>query len=188
MRDNERQVQEHANLLALQEWTSGSSSFALAENLQALAAPLHELPLLADAGGRFWHHVDEFEHWVAWVKEIWENREKGRGGGKMDLSSAEGLGEVWVAESEALMRKVVGFSRDIDQLSDPTPGSSIAVMVDSCRALLDNMLRELWIMRRIETDVVVKEREWIEQGLLAIAEDTGSHLAAEQDGCESWRD
>ncbi|KAF2488324.1 hypothetical protein BU16DRAFT_532343 [Lophium mytilinum] len=187
MRDNERQVQEHANLLALQEWTSGSSSFALAENLQLLSGPLHELPRLGDAGGRFRQHVEEFEDWITWVEELWENREKGRETGKMDLSSAEGIGDEWVAENEALLRKVIAFSRDVEQLTDPTPGSSIAVMVDSCRALLDSMLQQLGMMRKVETDVVSKEREWIEQGLLAIAEDIGSHLVVAQDGYESWR-
>jgi hypothetical protein len=187
MRDNERQAQENKNLLALQEWTSGSSSFALAENLQLLSAPLHELPLLADTGGRFRQHVDEFEEWSAWVQELWENRKKGSENGKMDLSSAEGLGEAWVAENEALMRKLVGYMRDVEQLSEPAPGSSIAVMVRNCQALVEAMLRELWIMRRIETDVVSKEREWIEQGLQALAEDIDSHLVIAEDGCESWR-
>ncbi|KAF2815874.1 uncharacterized protein BDZ99DRAFT_406258 [Mytilinidion resinicola] len=187
MRDNERQVQEHANLLALQEWTSGTSSFALAENLQLLSGPLHELPRLLDVGGRFRQHVEEFEDWVTWVKELWEQRKKGRESGRMDLSSAEGLGDEWVAENEALLRKVVAFSRDVEQLNDPTPGSSIAVMVSSCRALLDSMLQQLGMMRKVETNAVSKEREWIEQGLLGIANDISSHLVVAQDGCESWR-
>ncbi|OCL02927.1 hypothetical protein AOQ84DRAFT_303772 [Glonium stellatum] len=188
MRDNERQTREQVNLRALQEWNSGSASFGLAENIQLLSAPLHELPGLVDPGGRYVRLVDDFEEWMNCVSRVWEKREHSLQAGVRDLDSAEGLGDAWKAENAALTRKLTVFSRDLETLTEPAPGSSVAAVVSSCRELLRGMLQELRIMQTIEAEVVSRERGWIEGGLAALAEDITAHLMDTQEGSESWRD
>jgi len=44
------------------------------------------------------------------------------------------------------------------------------------------MLEELQTMQSIEMEVVLREREWIEGGLAALAEDIGAHPVETQEG------
>ncbi|OCK85411.1 hypothetical protein K432DRAFT_318321 [Lepidopterella palustris CBS 459.81] len=187
MRDNERQGLEDINIHALQEWNSGNTSFGLAEHVQLLSAALHELPPLTYPGGRYARLIDGFEKWIAWVEEVWDVRNHGHYGRNRDLNFAEGLGDSWKAENASLTRKLTSFSRDLEAMVEPEPGSTIAIIVSRCRNLLRGMLQELQIMQSIEADVISREREWIEEGLAAIAGDIGAHLI-ETEGHGSWRD
>lgn len=132
--------------------------------------------------------TDDFEEWMNWVSQVWEKRERRLQEGGRDLDSAEGLGDAWKAENAALTRKLTVFSRDLETLAEPAAGSSVAAMVSCCRQLLRGMLEELQTMQSIEMEVVLREREWIEGGLAALAEDIGAHPVETQEGSESWRD
>jgi hypothetical protein len=187
MQENERQGQEQKNIQALREWNSGSSTFALVEHIQILSGPLHELPSLMDSGGRFMRLVDESERWTSKVVEIWAAREddmNGRGG---DQGHIEGLGDSWKAENAALMRKLTTFSRDLNRITQPASGSSIASIVAICKILLEGILNELHVMRTIEASVVAREQEWVEIRLQAIARGAGEHLVDTHEGNEAWR-
>jgi hypothetical protein len=71
-------------------------------------------------------------------------------------------------------------------LPQPTVGSSIATIVTLCQQLVDSLLEELQVMRKIEQDTVAREQKWVEAGLKAIARDVGSLLDSDQD-CGAWR-
>ncbi|KAF2184745.1 hypothetical protein K469DRAFT_666088 [Zopfia rhizophila CBS 207.26] len=187
MRDNERSEQERKNILALNEWSSGNASFGLVEHIQLLSAPLHELPSMVDPGGRFSRLVDDFDHWITWVEEIWSVREQNPRSAGGDLRSAEGMGGSWKAENAALTRKLTAFSCNLDRLTRPAPGSSIACIVSTCKDLLEGMLDELQTMQTIEMGVVARGKEWVEDGLQAIAQDIGAHLVETKEGSEPWR-
>ena len=187
MQENERQGQEQKNIQALHEWNSGSATFGLVEHIQILSGPLHELPSLMDSGGRFMRLVDESERWMSKVVEVWAAREddmNGRGG---DLGHVEGLGDAWRAENAVLMRKLTTFSRDLNRITQPASGSSIASIVATCKVLLDGILDELHVMQTIEASVVTREQEWVETRLQAIARGVGGHLVDTHEGNEAWR-
>ncbi|KAF2199622.1 hypothetical protein GQ43DRAFT_375817, partial [Delitschia confertaspora ATCC 74209] len=182
MRDNERQALEQTNIKALREWSSGNSSFGMVEHIQLVSGPLHEVPSLLGAGGRFSKLFDEFSRWLTWVEEIWSARKDA----DRNLGSAEGLGVSWNLENAALMRKLTAFSRDLDRLTQPVSGSSIARIVSTCKTLVGGMLDELHTMQVIERGVVAREREWVEEELKSIAQVTGAHLDISE-GNEIWR-
>jgi hypothetical protein len=156
------------------------------ENIQLVSSPLQELPSLVDSGGRFSKLVDDFDQWMAWVAEIWETREQGTTDGPTTSTYAEGLGDSWKAENAALTRKLTAFSRDLDRVTQPTPGSSIASIVLACRRLVDVMSDELQTMQAIEGGVVAREREWVEEELRTMAKDIGARLETNE-GHEIWR-
>ncbi|KAF2000674.1 hypothetical protein P154DRAFT_491366 [Amniculicola lignicola CBS 123094] len=187
VRDLERQDQENKNVRALCEWSSSDPSSGLMEHIQLLAGPLHELPSLVDNEGRFTRLVGEFDRWKAWVEDIWSTRANGeelRGG---DLRSAEGLGDSWKADQAALTRKLTSFTHDLDRLTQPSQGSSIACVVSTCKELLQGLADELQIMEKIEADLVVREKAWVEMRLGAIARDIGSDLFDPSPMIEAWR-
>lgn len=186
MRENERQGQEQKNIRALRDWSGANSSCGLAEHIQLLSGPLQELPTLVGPDGRFGRLVNEFHQWIAWVEEVWAAREDDaaqRGG---VLHSAEGLGDSWKAENATLTRKLTSFSRDLDKLTQPAPGSSIARIVSTCKELVGGILSELQTMQSIEAGVVAKEGDWVEAQLKAIARDIGAHLGSHE-GEAAWQ-
>ncbi|ORY19870.1 hypothetical protein BCR34DRAFT_5950 [Clohesyomyces aquaticus] len=187
MRANERQGQEQKNLRALREWSHGNCSSGLIEHIQLLSAPLQELPSLVNSGGRFTRLVDDFARWIVWVEDIWAAREDAVTEQAGDSGSAEGLGDFWKAENAALTRKLISFLSNLDRLTQPASGSSIAGVVSACKELLEGMLEELKTMLSIETSVVAKEKDWVEKRLQDIAQDIGAHLAQNNEGAEAWR-
>lgn len=181
MLEQERSGQEQKNLQALLEWTGDKASASLVKHIQVLSGPLHELPSLVQTGGRFQRHVSAFEQWFTWGEDVRVARQNRT---EASLGSIEGLGDAWKAENSALMRKLTSFSRDLSGLSQPAAGSSIAFIVECCETLLDGLLAELQVMQTIETDVVSKEKEWVETRLQGIAADIGSLLVEE---APAWR-
>lgn len=186
MRENERQHLEQKNLQAVRDWSGGSTSTGLPEHIQILAGPLHELTSTVDPGGRFRRHGDDFHRWITWVEEIWSAREGDVAREGSGLKSAESLGDSWKAENAALTRKFTTFSRDLDRLTQPAPGSSLASIVATCKQLLTGLLDELQTMVVIEAGIATREKEWVETQLKAIAQDIGAHLQTNGD-VEAWR-
>jgi hypothetical protein len=177
--------QEQKNIRALRDWSTGSASCSLAEYAQILSGPLQELPSLVESDGRFWRLMEDFERWMVWVDEVLRLRRESIDQ-VPDLSTVEALGDAWKAENAALTRKLTSYSRDLQRLSQPAQESSIAVIVSACRCLVDGILEELHVMRRIEDDVLAREKEWVEGALKAIARDISVHLGPEE-ACEAWR-
>jgi hypothetical protein len=186
MLEFERMGLEQKNIQALLEWSAGAPSTGLVEYIQVLSGPLYELPSLVEPGGRFQRLVGDFERWMQWVEETRSDRvESSEHGG--DLGSVEGLGDSWKAETATLIRKVTSFIRDLGHLQRPLAGSSIACIVDTCSALLAGLLEGLHIMQSIEAEVVLKEKEWVEDRLQAIARDVGSHFVPVTGEDAAWR-
>jgi hypothetical protein len=186
MLEYERAGQEQKNLQALLEWSTGTSHLGLIEYMQILSGPLHELPSLVEPGGRAERLTNEFEGWVSRVEHLWSARHSAtiKNG---DIESVDGLGDAWKAENAALTRKVTSFTRDLDQVHQPTSGSSIASLVETCRELLRGLADELYIMHIIEAGVVEKEKEWVEARLQAIARDVGTYSVDMEEETAAWR-
>jgi hypothetical protein len=185
----EQEVQEQVNLRALQEWTHGTQSVGLAEQMQLLGSILQELPSLSEIGGRYGRLLTGFDEWAGLVQGIWEARDGGIQGTDSNASGgvAEGLGEEWKAETAALTRKIHGLSREAGQLADAQSGSTVDGLVRCCRALLGGMLEELQLMQAIEREVAGREREWVEAGLERLSQDlAGVQRPLHDDDGELW--
>jgi hypothetical protein len=184
--EQERAGQEQKNLQALLEWSGNRSSVGLVEHIQALSGPLHELPSLVEPGGRVWRLVDTFSRWLSWVEEIRAARQS-ETGDESDPRPISGLDDSWKAENATLTRKLASFARDLETLDQPTPGSSIFSIVNSCQLLLTGLLEELHTMQAIETDMVAKEKDWVESRLDRIASGVGVHLIDTGSDNAAWR-
>ncbi|KAL1612080.1 suppressor of los1-1 [Paraconiothyrium brasiliense] len=170
MQEKERFGQEQKNIMALHEWNRSKTHSGLVHCIQALSGPLHELPSLLNPGGRFFHVVEGFSKWVSTADEVWSDRDGSRGQG-IAMHSLGGLGDAWKAEHAVMTRKLTAFSRDLYSLPPTVAGSSIAHIVSTCQSLVEGLLSELQIMQATETDVVAREKLWVEERLRTIAQD-----------------
>jgi hypothetical protein len=186
MLEYERAGQEQKNLQALLEWSGDSSSMGLIELVQILSGPLHEVPSLLEPGGRCERLIEEFEHWMARVEHVWSTRSNSAMSDG-DSRSIEELGDNWKGENMALIRKVTSFARDLEQVREPSSGSSIAYIVETCTALLRGLSEELQLMQALEIGVVAKEKEWVEARLRAIARDAGVCSIDMDQETAAWR-
>ena len=186
MLEFERAGQEQMNIQSVLDWSAGSSSAGLMEHIQILSGPLNELPSLVESGGRVQRLVSEFEHWILWVHQVRSARGESAGG-ECSSNSIEGLGDSWKAENAALIRKLASFARDLERLDRPSPGSSIACIVDTCESLLTGILDELHIMQMIEAEVVTKEKDWVEDRLRVITRDIGMYSTDTSGESVAWR-
>lgn len=170
MQEKERFGQEQKNVLALREWNGSTARSGLVAHIQALSAPLHELPSLLDPGGRFFHLVEAFSNWFSRVDQVWSVRDGSCGHGG-ETQSLAGLGDAWKGEHAAMTRRLTAFSRHLDSLPPTVTGSSIAHIVSRCQTLVQGLLSELQIMQATEADVVSREEHWAEERLRSIAQD-----------------
>ncbi|KAF1984203.1 hypothetical protein K402DRAFT_423017 [Aulographum hederae CBS 113979] len=169
----ERQARERINIAALHEWDVGPG---FAENVHVLSSTLREVPGLVEDGGRFAKQVESFEGWISWIGDVWNKREENDG--QEGLEFAEGLGEAWKAESDALTRKLASLKRDLEGLHCPIGDSSAASVIRSSRRLVDGMLAELRIMRSVEQEVVERERSWVDARLGALTAEMEQSMAS----------
>jgi hypothetical protein len=186
MRTEELQGQEQKNIRALRDWSTEQPNCSLAEHIQILSGPLQELPSLVDSDGRFGRLIEDFEQWIKWADEVSAARTLDAEMNRPTLESVEALGDTWKAENAALTRKLTSYSRDLGRLTQPASGSSIASVVTFCQQLVDGLLDELQIMRKIERDIVAREQKWVETGLKSIARDVGSLIGTDDDS-GVWR-
>ncbi|KAF2438792.1 hypothetical protein P171DRAFT_156513 [Karstenula rhodostoma CBS 690.94] len=184
MQEKERFGQEQKNILALREWNGSNALSGLVAHIQALSAPLHELPSLLDPGGRFFHLVEAFGKWLSQADQVWSDR-GGSGGHGGTMQSLVGLGDAWKEEHAAMTRKLMAFSRHLDSLPPTVPGSSIAHIVSRCQALVEGLLSELQIMQATEANVVSREEHWVEERLRTIAQDIVDVDSGTEE--EAWR-
>jgi len=184
--EHERASQEQKNLQSLLEWSAGKSSAGLVEHIQILSEPLHELPSLVEPGGRLQRCIGEFEHWVSWVQQVRFARQSSTADAA-GSHTIEGLGDSWRAEVAALVRKLTAFTRALDSLADPSPGSSLLCIVDACKSLLGGLLEELQIMQMIEAEMVAKEKSWVEDQLKSIAKAIGTGSVGGGGDIAAWR-
>ncbi|KAF9735200.1 hypothetical protein PMIN06_011369 [Paraphaeosphaeria minitans] len=183
MQEKERFGREQKNLLAFREWNGSNAISGLVAHIQALSAPLHELPSLLDAGGRFFNLVEAFSKWLSRADQVWSDRDGSAGNGDA-MQSLSGLGDAWKEAHAAMTRKLIAYSRHLDGLPPIVPGSSIAHIVTRCQALVEGLLSELQVMQATEADVVSREEHWVEQRLRTIAQDIDVDSETDE---EAWR-
>lgn len=182
-RDEDQEAQERLNLLALQQWGAGSSG-TLAERVQLLSGILQELCSLIDRSGRYTKLITDFERWLDWVVNI---QTATLNGTLASFEFIEGLGDAYKAEHATLTRKVAALARDLETLPIPTMGSAVAATVRQGKAMLRGMIDELQAIRSLETEVVSREKDRVEEGLMIIAFDIKQHFSPAEVGVESWR-
>lgn len=182
-RKEEQEAQERLNLLALQQWGMGSSG-TLAERVQLLSGILQELCSLIDRSGRYTRLITDFERWLNWVENV---RTVSSSGTSASFEFIEGLGDAYKAEHAALTRKVAALTRDLEILPIPTTGSAMAATMSQSKAMLRGMIDELQAIHSLETELVSREKDRVEEGLMSIAFDIEQRFSAAEVGVESWR-
>jgi hypothetical protein len=177
----EREVEEEANARALRHWGEAGVG-GLEDRVQALDAVISGVWALGEAGGRYARLVRKFQAWVGMVRAVLEARRScgDDGDGLPDSCASEDDGLLFLPEPDAgiveertgVRRKLLGWKTQLDSLEDgpglgdADPPSSLARMLDGCRALVGDMLAELEAMEHIEREAAAQEKRWME-GMLA---------------------
>ncbi|KAL2022318.1 hypothetical protein VTK56DRAFT_5716 [Thermocarpiscus australiensis] len=163
----------------------GRDGRLLEEKVQALDGVVSGLWALGEPGGRYERVLGRFERWVRRAEGVMEGR---RRKGEVDLMEGGEelvlIGEMdaaWRDECAALGRKLDEWRRTLRELgevpdpeegeaaaaadlsSSPQPRSSLARILEGCRALVHGMLAELDILEQIEREAVAEEMRWVRE-------------------------
>ncbi|KAI0166658.1 hypothetical protein GGR57DRAFT_447422 [Xylariaceae sp. FL1272] len=187
LRALERDSAEASAVADLIRWGQGEkgTDLGLDEKIQILDQVLNGVWQLGEQGGRYQRTVSAFDEWAERVKEIRTAQRRNdvdalldRGGGIAD--DGEGglfvsdLDACWKQDYAGLVRMLEGWRRLLNQLGDVPDDetdkvsglapkkSGLKCMVEGCRALVHDMLKELEIMDKIERDAISAEEDWIE--------------------------
>ncbi|KAF2771031.1 hypothetical protein EJ03DRAFT_325829 [Teratosphaeria nubilosa] len=160
IRELEMEQQHIANLTSLDTWCPDSA--LLAENLQILSKVHTELSALTEPESRYANLVSMFEAWTQ----------------QTEVESMpiflDSLPPDWHKSHTSLALRLRALQRDVELLPPPPPAeassspSSVAVLLLSSRQLLDNMLRELEMMTKLEKELLEREKTRIEEEIDAI--------------------
>ncbi|KAI1267340.1 hypothetical protein F5Y18DRAFT_379915 [Xylariaceae sp. FL1019] len=187
LRTLERDSAEASAVADLIRWGQGEkgTDLGLDERVQILDQVLNGVWQLGEQGGRYQRMVSAFEVWAERVKEIRTAQRRNdvdalldRGGGIADDGDGglfvSDLDAPWKRDYAGLMRMLEGWRRLLSQLGDVPDdetdrGSGLELkksglrrMVEGCRALVQDMLKELEIMDKIERAAIYAEEDWIE--------------------------
>lgn len=145
--------QRVANLSALDSWCRDPS--LLVENLQILSLVYSDLTSLLEDGSR---HADVLNMFELWMNEA-----------EAPLPGVfiQTLPDEWKAAHASLALKLRSIQRNLGVLPPPhsstEKGSSLQVVLNGCKSLVDGMLRELDLMLKLEKDLLARETNKIEE-------------------------
>lgn len=188
--DEERQIQQNANIAALAAWSLPSanarpdSSQDLVENIQRLSRCLSDVTSWTEAGGRYDKLVHEFEAWVDEAEIICSTREE-TGPSVSDDNELfiSPLSASWHQSHASMEQRLRILEREVAVLP-PAPerdGAEAAVvptleiMLGQLAESLRGMKEELSIMISIEKEMLGRERKWVDESvhrILSSVEDT----------------
>ncbi len=158
------EVQEtgKVNAVALRCWhDQGTPEWGLNEKVQVLGEVISGVWNIGDSGGWYARVVRRFERWLRRTQEILENRERDEAMIEDDVMFLEELDQSWKDDCLVIGRKLELWRDQMRELGHPDPGSSLGLVVEGCRNLVNGMLMELNIMGQVERDAMAREVEWI---------------------------
>jgi hypothetical protein len=150
------------NAAALKRWKDlGTPGWGLEEKIQLLDEVISGVWILGDSGGKYGKVVRRFERWLMRYQEIMEARTHDEGLEDDTVVFLEELDAGWKDDCLVLRRKLESWTDHLKNLGTLDSGSSLAVVVDGCRSLVNGMMMELDAMTQIERDAISMELEWI---------------------------
>lgn len=185
IRDTELENQRVANLETLDEWCPDAS--LLSECLQILSHVYSDVSALAEPGSRYHEVVVGFERWT----------ENARSNLHDPTTSGflEPLPDLWRQAHASLALRLRSLQRELDPLppaptADPAlgPPSSLEILLKSCAALIDGMLKELDIMLALEKKALAREKARVDEQVKAlVAESEVTVPLKQRDWIPAWQ-
>lgn len=149
------------NLAALESWCRDPTM--LVENLQILALVYSDLTSLIEEDSR---HGD-----VVGLFELWMNEAESPEPGVF----VQPLPDDWKAAHTSQALKLRSIQRNLRVLPPPSEVddgmSGLAIVLKSCKLLVDEMLKELEIMVKVEKEVLSREKIHLEENVKALVLD-----------------
>ena len=151
--------QRAANLSALETWCPDTG--LLVENLQILSLVYSDLTSLMEEGSR---HGDVVSMFDLWMEEA-EAPEPG--------SFTQPLPDDWRAAHASVTLKLRSIQRNIRVLpaSNGDGSSGLEGILRGCKTLVDEMLKELEIMSKLEKEMLAREGTRVENEVKALVYD-----------------
>ena len=140
------------------------------DRIQILDEAIAGLWNLSDPGGKYSRVVRRFEKWMQGVMEVQDRIEKGDLLDDGEVVFVEELENQWRDELRSQSRKVENLKDKLDDLGEVEGKSSLAMVVNGCRALAKGMMMELDTMKRTQNEVVRAEQDWI-RGMIEVEDE-----------------
>ena len=171
--------QRAASLAALEAWCPEPG--LLVENLQILSLVYSDLSSLIEPGSRHLDVVDMFELWMD---------EAEAPSSRPGADFVQPLPDDWKAAHASVMLKLRGVQRNIRVLpaaplaSQGDDVTGLEAILRGCKTLVDEMLKELEIMVKLEKEVLARERSRVEDEVKALI---GSDTAVKETWIPAWQ-
>lgn len=179
IREEEGQVVERRNVAALKNWGGNE----LEEKIRLLDVVLTTVWSWNETGGKYARTVRRFERWAEQVAGVIEARGYHLPPGQ-EMVFISDLDASWREDCGGLVRKLNEW-RDVlvhdlwvnGVMGEEEVSSSLERILGGLRALVEDMLSELALMRAIEREAIVQENEWV-QGMNREHEEAGNDTRA----------
>lgn len=169
--NEEKELQRKLNGQALHSWFINSGEHngqqRFAEHVQLLSQVADEVYGLSDSHGRYAMAILEFEEWLQTVEKIQEARANV---GQEGENFIDPIRREWREETNALIMKLELASRQLQSLDilghgdvEALSRSALIRMAKGLGNLVSQMVEELNVIRKIETDIVKSERTRVSQ-------------------------
>jgi hypothetical protein len=169
---HEQENRRLTNLAALETWCPDPA--LLAEHLQILSRVVSDLRGMTDPASRYAEVVHAFDEWATYAEAVLLHEGAPAG-------FIEALPESWRSVHTSQALKLRGIQRDLamlpplpptDNAADP---SSLEIMVESCAALVEGMLKELDVMTRLQKEVLQQSKARIDEQIEALVASSESY-------------
>ncbi|KAF2173341.1 hypothetical protein M409DRAFT_17281 [Zasmidium cellare ATCC 36951] len=165
IRGHELEQRRLTNLSAIETWCPDHA--LLAEHLQTLNRVVTALRMHTEPGSRYSELSDTFDSWATKAEAtLFDDTQA--------ASFIEALPESWRAAHTSLALKLRSIQRDLDTLPPvPPPSSSdvqssLEIIMDNCSSLVDDMLKSLEVMTKLQKEVLQRGKARIDEQINAL--------------------
>lgn len=180
IRSYEQEQRRLTNLAAIESWCPDEA--LLAEHLQTVSRVVTAIRAHTDPGSRYSDLSDSFDAWATRAEAtLFDDQPAG--------SFIEALPESWRATHTSLALKLRSIQRDLDTLPPVPPASpsdsqsSLEIILDGSSSLVDDMLKALEVMTKLQKEVLQRGKARIDEQINALISANQSGYEAEK---ENW--
>lgn len=180
IRAHEQQHQRQTNLSAIESWCPDQA--LLAEHLQTVNRVVTTLQTHTDPGSRYSELAETFDSWAGKAEaSLFDDQPA--------ATFIEALPESWRSAHTSLALKLRSIQRDLDTLPPVPPASSsespssLEIILDNCSSLVDDMLKSLEVMTKLQKEVLQRGKARIDEQINALISANQSAQDVEK---ENW--
>lgn len=147
---------------ALISWRGNMTSAEVAVKVQLLSRNISDTWQLTNPDGEYTRLIRVFEEWFDRARSVQSSRKQSIQLKKQEINIIEPIEDVWAHEAENMESRLNSSLRGLEHVGEVLEKTDFGHILSSFKKLLRNSLKEINMIRAIQTNIMAAEISWIQ--------------------------